>query len=107
MDSSRERFGGELMVKIVKTNHCKHNLRIICGVFKNTNNCSYPNVDLCKAENDEKWLGMPGPENVGLRTFIFNGKEIKMKILDENMCDVCHVIFIDTLDKCPVCNKGG
>lgn len=82
---------------------CKFNQTIICGVVKNINNCYCISESQCKANNVENWLASINARygTITLMKYRYNLKKIPIAILDEQMCNVCKVIWTD--GKCLIC----
>lgn len=86
---------------------CKRNKKILCGVVKNLGHCPYVSEKLCQRDTVTSLLGLvnKGFGTITLKKFRYNLHKISIKILDENMCAICRVIWVDSEMNCPIC-KG-
>lgn len=91
---------------ILNPKTCKRNGKILCGIVNNLGNCPFPTNELCEANNSTNLLGMVSNTfgTITLKLFRYDHHKIKFKVLDENMCNECKIIWADKDDNCLICN---
>ena len=85
---------------------CRHNRTILCGVVRKVLNCPYATEEQCRAETSTNLYGMVSKTfgAITLKRFRYNHKRLSIKILEENLCGECRVIWTDPTITCPICN---
>ena len=91
---------------MINPKKCRHNSKILCGVVKNIGHCPFPTEALCEENNATNLLGRVNHAfcTIVLQKYRYNYHKISIKVLDENMCSICRVIWVDSKMDCPICN---
>ncbi|MHA1136546.1 MAG: hypothetical protein ACTSSE_08670 [Candidatus Thorarchaeota archaeon] len=86
-------------------NQCRHNPKIVCGIMNLISNCPYPIEGDCIAISAINLLGRVNTVTgiITLQKYRYIPAQIHIRILDDNMCDECRVIW-KTPMVCPICN---